>query len=170
MPGEASRNGSSVPERSYGPEIGAEAVHHCVRVDEGREFLVAWSTVKAVEGEKVVPGYIDRMLGRPVTDPHGDPIPTRDGIMAPHTGVRLDRAESGSELVVRRVSDRSPKALRDLTQLGIRLGARIELLSPLSGNEPLAVRIDGNEGRIDRELAACVFVERIEPESDREAA
>jgi hypothetical protein len=39
-------------------------VHHCVRVDEGREFLVAWSTVKAVEGEKVVPGYIDRLLGR----------------------------------------------------------------------------------------------------------
>jgi len=47
----------------FQPEIGAEAVHHCVRVDEGREFLVAWSTVKAVEGEKVVPGYIDRMLG-----------------------------------------------------------------------------------------------------------
>lgn len=48
----------------FQPEIGADAVHHCVRVDEGREFLVAWSTVKAVEGEKVVPGYIDRMLGR----------------------------------------------------------------------------------------------------------
>jgi len=42
-------------------------VHHCVRVDEGREFLVAWSTVKAVEGEKVVPGYIDRLLGRNYT-------------------------------------------------------------------------------------------------------
>jgi hypothetical protein len=27
------------------------------------EFLVAWPTVKAVLGEKVVPGYIDRMLG-----------------------------------------------------------------------------------------------------------
>ena len=47
----------------FQPEIGADAVHHCARVDEGREFLVAWSTLKAVEGEKVVPGYIDRYLG-----------------------------------------------------------------------------------------------------------
>ena len=51
----------------FQPEVGADAVHHCVRVDEGREFLVAWSTVKAVEGEKVVPGYIDRLLGKNYT-------------------------------------------------------------------------------------------------------
>jgi NAD(P)-dependent dehydrogenase (short-subunit alcohol dehydrogenase family) len=48
----------------FQPEVGADAVHHAVRHDVGREFLVAWPTVKAVVGEKVVPGYIDRKLGR----------------------------------------------------------------------------------------------------------
>lgn len=48
----------------YQPEVGADAVHHAVRHDVGREFLVGWSTVKAVVGEKVVPAYIDRRLGR----------------------------------------------------------------------------------------------------------
>ena len=48
----------------FQPEIGADAVHHAVRHDVGREFLVAWPTVKAVVGEKFVPGYIDRRLGR----------------------------------------------------------------------------------------------------------
>lgn len=48
----------------FQPEVGADAVHHAVRHDMGREFLVAWPTVKAVVGEKVVPGYIDRKLGR----------------------------------------------------------------------------------------------------------
>lgn len=48
----------------FQPEVGADAVHHAVRHDVGREFLVAWPTVKAVIGEKVVPGYIDRTLGR----------------------------------------------------------------------------------------------------------
>ncbi len=48
----------------FQPEVGAEAVHHAVRHDVGREFLVGWPTVKAVVGEKIVPGYIDRMLGR----------------------------------------------------------------------------------------------------------
>jgi len=48
----------------FQPEVGADAVHHAVRTDVGREFLVAWPTVKAVLGEKLVPGYIDARLGR----------------------------------------------------------------------------------------------------------
>src|SRR5579884_526308 len=48
----------------FQPEVGADAVHHAVRHDVGREFLVAWPTLKAVVGEKFVPGYIDRKLGR----------------------------------------------------------------------------------------------------------
>jgi NAD(P)-dependent dehydrogenase (short-subunit alcohol dehydrogenase family) len=48
----------------FQPEVGADAVHHAVRHDVGREFLVAWPTVKAVYAEKVVPGFIDRRLGR----------------------------------------------------------------------------------------------------------
>jgi NAD(P)-dependent dehydrogenase (short-subunit alcohol dehydrogenase family) len=39
----------------YQPEVGADAVHHAVRHDVGREFLVSWSTIKAVVGEKLVP-------------------------------------------------------------------------------------------------------------------
>ncbi len=48
----------------FQPEVGAAAVHHAVRHDVGRELLVGWPTVKAVLGEKVVPAYIDRKLGR----------------------------------------------------------------------------------------------------------
>jgi len=48
----------------FQPEVGADAVHHAVRHDVGRELLVAWPTVKAVMGEKLVPGYIDRRLGK----------------------------------------------------------------------------------------------------------
>jgi len=48
----------------FQPEVGADAVHHAVRHDVGRELLVAWPTVKAVYAEKVIPGFIDRRLGR----------------------------------------------------------------------------------------------------------
>jgi NAD(P)-dependent dehydrogenase (short-subunit alcohol dehydrogenase family) len=48
----------------FQPEVGADAVHHAVRHDVGREFLVAWPTVKAVFGEKLLPAYIDQKLGR----------------------------------------------------------------------------------------------------------
>jgi NAD(P)-dependent dehydrogenase (short-subunit alcohol dehydrogenase family) len=48
----------------FQPEVGADAVHYAVHTDVGRELLVGWPTVKAVIGEKLVPGYIDRRLGR----------------------------------------------------------------------------------------------------------
>lgn len=48
----------------FQPEVGAQAVVHAVDHDVGRELLVAWPTVKAVLGEKVVPAYIDGYLAR----------------------------------------------------------------------------------------------------------
>src|SRR5207237_5707249 len=48
----------------FQPEVGAEAVVYAATHDVGRELLVAWPTVKAVAGEKLVPGYIDQRLAR----------------------------------------------------------------------------------------------------------
>ncbi|HKO16336.1 MAG TPA: SDR family oxidoreductase, partial [Gemmatimonadaceae bacterium] len=48
----------------FEPEVGARAVRYAAEHDVGRELLVAWPTVKAVFGEKVVPRYIDRLLAR----------------------------------------------------------------------------------------------------------
>lgn len=60
---------------------------------------------------------LDRMhaaLGRPERDPHGDPIPTTDGLLARDDSYPLGDAEEGSDVIVVRVSDRSPAVLRYL--------------------------------------------------------
>ncbi|HEU4630340.1 MAG TPA: SDR family oxidoreductase [Gemmatimonadaceae bacterium] len=46
----------------FQPEVGAEAVFHAAQHDVGRELMVAWPTVKAVLGNKVIPGYLDHYL------------------------------------------------------------------------------------------------------------
>jgi hypothetical protein len=48
----------------FQPEVGAEAVFFAAYHDVGRELLVGWPTLKAVEGNKVAAGYIDRRLAR----------------------------------------------------------------------------------------------------------
>ena len=48
----------------FQPELMAEAIVHAARHDVGREMLVAWPTIKAVLGDKVVPGWIDRKLAK----------------------------------------------------------------------------------------------------------
>ncbi|MFL5615385.1 MAG: SDR family oxidoreductase [Gemmatimonadaceae bacterium] len=74
----------------FQPEVGADAVHYAVRTDVGRELLVAWPTVKAVFGEKFVPAYIDRRLGRDgyASEQSGEPAdPTRpDNLWEPVPG------------------------------------------------------------------------------------
>ena len=46
----------------FQPEVGAEAVFYAARNDVGRELMVGWPTVKAVVGNKVIPGYLDHYL------------------------------------------------------------------------------------------------------------
>jgi DtxR family transcriptional regulator, Mn-dependent transcriptional regulator len=85
-------------------------------------------------------------LGNPVRDPHGDPIPTRDGrvVEEPTTGLASLTPGRTAELV--RVSDFDPAVLRHLDQRGIALGDRVEVL----GREPFGgsftVRVEGSRG------------------------
>ena len=71
---------------------------------------------------------IEEMLGYPTHDPHGDPIPTRDGLIAETTGDRLADAPPGRRLVVERVSDRDPELLHYLEDLGLMPRATLEIV------------------------------------------
>ncbi|MFT3834735.1 MAG: metal-dependent transcriptional regulator [Micropruina sp.] len=60
---------------------------------------------------------IDALLGHPVADPHGDPIPAADGSLRRPKAVRL-RETSGLRRIVR-VSDADPEVLARCGALGI---------------------------------------------------
>jgi short-subunit dehydrogenase len=59
----------------FQPEVAAEAVVYAVR-HRRREILVAWPTVKAVLGNRIAPGYVDRYLAKHGFDDQqtGDPV------------------------------------------------------------------------------------------------
>ncbi|WP_022882819.1 metal-dependent transcriptional regulator [Gryllotalpicola ginsengisoli] len=68
---------------------------------------------------------IDALLGHPSRDPHGDPIPSREG--EPHLpeAMRLTDAPPGAPLTVERISDADPDVLRELARRGIRPGVAL---------------------------------------------
>src|SRR5438309_11903721 len=51
---------------------------------------------------------IDAFLGRPVLDPHGDPIPSREGVVARPVGTRLSDLPDGHAAIVARVQNTDP--------------------------------------------------------------
>jgi DtxR family Mn-dependent transcriptional regulator len=100
-----------------------------------------------------------RALGHPKHDPHGDPIPSKTGALAPLRGVSLSEAPPGQPRTVIRVSDRHPEKLRYLVSLGILPGVRITVVERAPFEGPLTIRVGGRRHAIDPELAQHVHVE-----------
>jgi DtxR family Mn-dependent transcriptional regulator len=82
---------------------------------------------------------IDAMLGHPARDPHGDPIPTREGLPHLPTAMLLTDAPRGVPLTVERISDADPEILRELARRGIRPGSRLTLPAELRAAETAAI-------------------------------
>ncbi|HEY8475676.1 MAG TPA: metal-dependent transcriptional regulator [Chloroflexota bacterium] len=103
---------------------------------------------------------VDELLGFPTVDPHGDPIPTKDGVLHDPEHVALADVEAGQEVVVRRVSDRDPHRLRYLVEIGLLPGERVELThkAPFDGPLTLLVGEERREQVIGRDLARDVYV------------
>jgi DtxR family transcriptional regulator, Mn-dependent transcriptional regulator len=103
---------------------------------------------------------ISALLGNPHIDPHGHPIPGKDGSMPRTSKRRLWDVSDGERVEVERVSDAEAEALRYLGGAGIRPGSEVEVLNrgPVGG--PLFVRVEGGskEAALSRELAEVVWV------------
>jgi DtxR family Mn-dependent transcriptional regulator len=68
---------------------------------------------------------IDEQLGRPSRDPHGDPIPARDGAVSRPDAVLLASLAAGDRGRVARISDRDAAVLRSLGAAGLGLDSEI---------------------------------------------
>jgi len=107
--------------------------------------------------------HMSRLLGNPTHDPHGDPIPGRDGHLEGVSYPTLAAIELGRPVTIRRVPDRDPAFLRYVESLGLLPGAVVELRArePFSG--PLTVLVGGAERVIGHELASRLKVEPVAP-------
>ncbi|WP_229054537.1 metal-dependent transcriptional regulator [Aeromicrobium sp. Leaf350] len=102
---------------------------------------------------------IDEVLGRPTRDPHGDPIPSADGVITMPDAVRLTGVEAGSTVLVERISDRDPGLLQHLESAGVLPGARLAIGEgePYSG--AIEVRVgDGAAVNLGPAATDAVFV------------
>jgi DtxR family Mn-dependent transcriptional regulator len=98
-------------------------------------------------------------IGEPKVDPHGAPIPTRDGGIVEELGVRtLADLREGERARVARVSDEDAQRLRYLGSLGIVPGAIIEVVQRAPYGGPIAVLAEGETRQVGPELAAQVTV------------
>ena len=104
---------------------------------------------------------IDRMaaaIGEPRTDPHGAPIPTREGTMDEPELLRLVSAPVGARLCVQQVADRDGAQLRYLAELGITPGRHVEVVARAPFEGPISLRIGRATKTIGPGLAEQILV------------
>lgn len=141
--------------------------HRVIEAYLARALGYAWDRVHA-EAERLEHAasdeLVDRMaeaIGEPVTDPHGDPIPTRDGVIDETRHQRLSDLAKGQRSRVKRVSDEDGELLRYLAQIGVRPGVMIALVERAPFDGPLTLRIGKATVQVGPALASRVMVELV---------
>ncbi|MCB8924852.1 MAG: metal-dependent transcriptional regulator [Ardenticatenaceae bacterium] len=99
-------------------------------------------------------------LNYPEFDPHGDPIPAKDGSITAIDVELLSAVPSGSTVWVRRIiDDANSELLRYLAEMGLTPGTAVTVQSVAPFEGPLTLLIADETRVIGRNVAASVLVE-----------
>jgi DtxR family Mn-dependent transcriptional regulator len=115
----------------------------------------------ALEGalNDVLEDRMDELTGHPTRCPHGEPIPTKDGVMPEVRDVCLTDCALGSAGTLSRVITHDPDKLRYLAELRLTPGAPIALRARAPFNGPVRVASGPAEHVLGTELASALYVE-----------
>jgi DtxR family transcriptional regulator, Mn-dependent transcriptional regulator len=105
---------------------------------------------------------IDRMaaaIGEPLRDPHGAPIPTREGSVDDRPLPSLAELEPGIAAHVCRVADEDAERLRYLAEVGITPGTVVKVVGREPFDGPLTLQLPDGRRTIGRGLAEQVLIE-----------
>lgn len=104
---------------------------------------------------------INEMLGEPTHDPHGDPIPDRNGVLAKDRAMPLLEAGGGRYRVVR-VSDEDSALLGWLNEKGVKIGEEYDVSDSDRAAGVLELsRRGGKRFQLGLQVAGQVFVEAL---------
>ncbi len=75
---------------------------------------------------------LEKFLGNPKFDPHGDPIPNKEGKIEIRYDDTLDQIKTNEEVIVVGVKDHTKEFLNYLDRSGIQLGSKLKVLERIN--------------------------------------
>ena len=103
---------------------------------------------------------IDKLLGHPRTDPHGDPIPDVRGELPEKQLINLGDCPPGEHFRIARVSDQDEAFLRFVERHGLKPGTQVDVAPRDPSAEVVALRPSGGaEVVLGRDAAVKLWVE-----------
>jgi DtxR family Mn-dependent transcriptional regulator len=104
---------------------------------------------------------LDKYLGYPAYDPHGDPIPQVNGKMAKTFKTALIEIKEKESYQVVGVKDSSNSFLQYLQKLKIGIGTKVTLVEKIPFDESIVINIDNrNKISVSRKFAENILVNK----------
>jgi DtxR family Mn-dependent transcriptional regulator len=105
---------------------------------------------------------ISELLNDPKFDPHGDPIPTKEGLM-PKLGLKaLSNVYENKSYKVKRVKNQSPELLRYLDDYGLTPGAVVVIKKKEPFDGPLELNVNGKKITLGYKIATDILVSTVD--------
>ncbi|HLO58825.1 MAG TPA: metal-dependent transcriptional regulator [Bacteroidales bacterium] len=101
---------------------------------------------------------LDKFLGYPEFDPHGEVIPKADGKFTHLDEKALNETETGRDYKVVSVKDTSRSFLKYLEKLNISIGTIIRVLEKIDFDDSLIISVKGVKNTISSKLASNILI------------
>lgn len=98
---------------------------------------------------------MDRVLGYPGVDPHGDPIPDARGDLTRRDHTPLTARKAGTSVRIGRIINQEPTFLRFLEKSGLRPGTRIKVLAVSPEADSISLKPAGSAPVINMGFSAA---------------
>ncbi|SDM15805.1 metal-dependent transcriptional regulator [Kriegella aquimaris] len=111
-----------------------------------------------IKSEKMI-DHLDAYLGFPKIDPHGDPIPSKDGEFKKSIKKLLNEASMGVEGICVGVKDSSVAFLKFLDKNKIALGDTVTVIDKEEFDGSLHIKINGRNMHISNQIASNLYLQ-----------
>ena len=113
-----------------------------------------------IKSESLV-NRLDEFLGFPKVDPHGDPIPDKDGYIYKQDQVQLSTLKPTETAQITAVKDSSDDFLRYLNQREIAIGDRLKVESIELFDRSMQLTIEGKDLSISSQVSKNILVKLL---------
>ena len=110
-----------------------------------------------IESEQLI-DRLDALLNFPDFDPHGDPIPDKEGAFKTREKVLLSSMKASASGILVGVKDSSVPFLQYLDKHGIGLGRRLTVLEREAFDLSMTIGMEGKTLQVSHQIASNLFV------------
>jgi DtxR family Mn-dependent transcriptional regulator len=158
--------------RSYALEVlRAHRLYETYLAEQTSEAPEAWHKRAEVEEHKLSSEDVDTLATRlrhPRFDPHGDPIPTKSGVLPEYAFVTLAQCAPGMLGVITHIEDEPHEPYERLVRLKLAPGMRVRYTAYNDGLYTISCA--GRVYDLDLAMAKALCVERLDSVDDSEEA